>query len=184
MDKDPIEAVYAFVERAYIRLQTGEMLSQCLDQEDSGPIQVLVEELVLAGPPGLGAFREVLAEVGSRKNQIQEDQRQISANLVSKLENEGLSLGNSNLFDLIRLSFNDFRALLEKQSIYDPQTQLKYLQLLSDSWEMLDSSRKQLRLLEEIEVYLQDWLWGVIYQSTRQEWAQALDANQKTKWPH
>jgi hypothetical protein len=184
MGKDPIEAVYAFVERAYIRLQTGEVLSQCLEKEDSAPIQVLVEELVLAGPSGLDALREVLAEVGTRKNQVQEDQRQITSNMISKLESEGLSLGNSTISGLINLTLNDFRDLLEKQSIVDQQTQLKYLHLLGDSWEMLDSLRNQLRLLEEIEVYLQDWLWGLIYQSTRQEWAEALTTRQKTKWPH
>lgn len=184
MDKDPIEAVYAFVERAYIRLQTGEVLSQCLEKEDSAPIQVLVEELVLAGPSGLGALREVLAEVGTRKNQVQEDQRQITSNMISKLESEGLSLDSSDFSGFTDLTLNDFRVLLEEQSIHDQQTQLKYLQLLDDSWQMLDSLRNQLRLLEEIEVYLRDWLWGLIYQSARQEWAEALTTTQKTKWPH
>jgi len=184
MDKDPIEAVYAFVERAYIRLQTGEVLSQCLETEDSAPIQGLVEELVLAGPSGLGALREVLAEVGTRKNQVQEDQRQITSNMISKLESEGLNLDSSDFSGFIDLTLKDFRVLLEEQSIHDQQTQLKYLHLLDDSWQMLDSLRNQLRLLEEIEVYLRDWLWGLIYQSTRQEWAEALTITQKTKWPH
>jgi hypothetical protein len=50
MQKDPLEAVNAFVERAYVRLQAGEVLLYCLEREDAAPMRTLVEELVLAGP--------------------------------------------------------------------------------------------------------------------------------------
>ncbi len=37
-------------------------------------------------------------------------------------------------------------------------------------------------LMNEIHAYLNDWLWGLIYLSTRHEWAQAYSITNKTKW--
>ena len=56
MSDDAITAVYDFVERAYIRLQAGEVLNHCLDKGDAVPLHNLVEGLVLAGPQSLSVL--------------------------------------------------------------------------------------------------------------------------------
>ncbi len=42
--------------------------------------------------------------------------------------------------------------------------------------------QNHIALMNEIHAYLNDWLWGLIYLSTRHEWAQAYSITSKTKW--
>ncbi|MBN1537015.1 MAG: hypothetical protein JW908_09810 [Anaerolineales bacterium] len=37
-------------------------------------------------------------------------------------------------------------------------------------------------MMNEIQDYLNDWLWGLIYLSTRHEWAQAYTSSNKSRW--
>jgi hypothetical protein len=45
-----------------------------------------------------------------------------------------------------------------------------------------EKSQNHIALMNEIHAYLNDWLWGLIYLSTRHEWAQAYSISSKTKW--
>lgn len=125
MADDPLDAVYSYVERAYIRLQAGDMLIRCLDEGNASPIQQMVEALILAGPGNIGILQEILAEAEQRKAQILDDLHQLKA-----------------------------RAS-------DPE-------LNQDGKEMISNLAARLNLLDEIETYLQDWVWGLAYQTTRQ----------------
>ena len=62
MSDDPLDAVYSYVERAYIRLQAGDVLIRCLDEANAAPIQQMVETLILAGPGSIGVLQEILSE--------------------------------------------------------------------------------------------------------------------------
>lgn len=174
MAEDPLGSVYAFVERAYIRLQAADILSQCLDEGGLNPLQRLVEAYVLAGPPGLGALREILEEVGVRKKQLDDDRTQIFSKLDKELRDYGIILANQHtLQSLARLTPVTFLAFVRQQGLSDELQQLTCLQLLQDTLETLSALRKHQRLLEEGESYLEDWLWGVIYQATHQDWPES-----------
>ncbi len=125
MADDPLDAVYSYVERAYIRLQAGDVLIRCLDEATAAPIQQMVETLILAGPGSISVLQEILAEAEQRKGQILDDLHQLKARAASP-------------------------------------------ELNQDGNEIIGNLEARIRLLEEIETYLQDWVWGLAYQSTRQ----------------
>jgi hypothetical protein len=125
MADDPLDAVYSYVERAYIRLQAGDVLIRCLDEGYATPIQQMVETLVLAGPRSMGVLQEILAEAEQRKGQIMDDLHQLKAQAANP-------------------------------------------ELTSDGSEIIGNLEARIRLLEDIGTYLQDWVWGLAYKSTRQ----------------
>jgi len=60
-------------------------------------------------------------------------------------------------------------ALLRQQEIHDNATQVACLQILKESRDLFDSMAGRLKLLEDVEHYLQDWLWGIAFQSTHKD---------------
>jgi hypothetical protein len=184
MNDDPLTAVYDFVERAYIRLQAGEVLNHCLDKGDTLPIQNLVEGLVLVGPQSLSVLREVIAEVISRKTQLTDDRNQIYHKLAINLKRYGVNLaGQCSSLALTRLTPVAFLTVLHQQGITDEKTQHQCLRLLNNTLDLMSSLSENYKLLDEIEVYLQDWLWVLIYQSAQQEWTDGPSIAMDVKWP-
>ncbi len=169
MKDDPLDAVYSYVERAYVRLQAGDLLIRCLEEDSSTPIQQMVEGLVMAGPKSLVTLQEVLSETEHRKSQVMDDLHQVFSQLESGLKSYGFTIrGIKDSITVTRLTSVRFLAMLREQGIREEEVQVACLQLLRDSKELMVSLAGHIRLLEEIEKYLQDWLWGLAYQSARQ----------------
>lgn len=174
---DPLESVYSFVERAYVRMQAGEMILRCLEEERSSPIQKWVEGLVLAGPDNLSTLREILSEVGMRKMQMVEDQRQILVDFKSNLKDYEINISDKQqILALTHLTPQLFLSFIDEQGVIEEETKLSCLRLFQNTVELVASLAKQLQLLEEIEVYLQDWLWGLVYQFAHQEQSNTFDS--------
>jgi hypothetical protein len=70
---------------------------------------------------------------------------------------------------LTRLTGAGFVALLVEHGVSDEMKQLECLRIFEEYLDILGGMDRHLSLLGEIEIYLQDWLWGLIYQSTHQE---------------
>ncbi len=81
MSHDPLDDVYSFVERAYIRLQAGDVLIRCMEEGNPAPLHQMVEGLILAGPQSINILREIMAEAGQRKLQVVDDLNQLSSDL-------------------------------------------------------------------------------------------------------
>lgn len=173
MEDDPLDAVYAFVEQAYMRLQAGDMLTQCLDEGRMSPLQSIVELLVVVGPQSLESLREILNEVYMRRSQLKNDQHQVFAKLENELKGYGFRLGDiHSLMSLSRLTPMAFLALLKSQNVENETDQLVCLQRLDEALDLMKSLDRHLGLLDDIEVYLEDWLWSLIYQSSQQDWGE------------
>jgi hypothetical protein len=169
MVDDALESVYAIVERTYVRLQAGDVLIRCLEEGNTLPMQQMVESLVLAGPQSLSALREILAEVGQRKTQVRDDMHQVYQGLEKGLKSYGVRLlGVKNALSVARLTPSRFLTLLHDQGVDDNDTQVACLQLMQNSRGLIKNLRAHLRLLEEIANFLEDWLWGLAYQSAQQ----------------
>lgn len=180
---DPLASVYALVERAYLRLQAGDVLVQCIEEGDPRPIERLVEELVLAGPISLSALREIIAEIQQHRNQIEEDYNQVLTELEHTLRSHGLKLqGLPSRNTLSDLEPRHFLALLQGQGMSCEQTEQACLVAFQDSRVLLRGLADHLQLLETIRGYLQDWLYSVMYQSARQELSEALIVTGKSRW--
>lgn len=169
MEEDPLDNVYSYVERAYVRLQAGDLLIRCMEESSSNPIHNLVEGLVLAGPQSINALREILAEADRRNSQIQDDLHQLLRDLERSLSSYGLNLsGDLRDITLTSLSPIGIISLMREHQIDDHETQAACLRLIKDSRELIENLVSRLKLLDEIKYYLEDWLWGVAYQSVRQ----------------
>lgn len=184
MNDDPLLAVYEYVERAYVRLQAGEVLNHCLDNGNPLPIQDLVEGLVLVGPQSLSVIREIIAEVGARKAQLSDDRNQIYHRLARNLKTHGICLPlHLTAFTFDRITPAIFLAFLKQHGITDEYTQIQCIRLFQDTNELIGSLNENFKLLDDIECYLQDWLWGLIYQSARQEWLDTPRSGSDARWP-
>jgi hypothetical protein len=168
MVDDPLDSVYSIVERTYIRLQAGDILIRCLEEKSSEPIHDMVEGLVLAGPKSLDAMREILSEVLKRKSQLKDDINQIINDLRNVLLGYGVKIGKvKGARVLLGIRPTQFLKLIQQQNINDDQTQLACLQVFQDSRELVLNSNIHLGILEEIELYLRDWIWGITYKQIR-----------------
>lgn len=169
MKEDPLDAVYSYVERAYIRLQAGDVLIRCLDESSAAPMHQLVEGLILVGPQSMAVLQEILAETGNRKNQVLDDLHQIFSELESNLKRYGVILTGAGDTEAVAvLSSSRFLKMLKDQHVLGEEAQATCIQLLQNSKELMRSLAAHIRLLEDIETYLQDWIWGLAYQSARQ----------------
>ena len=180
---DPLRSVYALVERAYLRLQAGDVLVQCMEEGDSEPLERLVEELVLAGPVSLGALSEIIAEIQQHRNQIEDDYNQVLGELEQTLKMYGLELqGLPSRSILTELEPRHFLALMHQQGMSCEHSEQECLMAFQDSRVLLRGLSDHMHLLETLRGYLQDWLYGVMYQSARQELSEALITTGKTRW--
>jgi len=59
--------------------------------------------------------------------------------------------------------------------ISDKETRLDCLRILHDGHELLSSLFDHQKLLEEIETYLEDWMWGMAYQTTHHKQSDLMD---------
>lgn len=166
MRDDALDAVYSYVERAYVRLQAGDLMMRCLDEDSLLPIQQLIEGLFLAGPDSLLVMREVLVEAGRRKGQVQEDLQQVIRGLHSSLRSYGVNLeAHSSPAAISQITPLKMMSILRQQDIHDQETQVACLRILKESRSLLKSLNLRLQLLENLETYLRDWLWGMVYQA-------------------
>lgn len=181
MAEDPIDAVYSYVERAYVRLQAGDILIRCIEEGNASPVQHMVEELVLAGPQSLAVLREMRAEAALRKSQVLDDLHQIYSDLERSLRTFGVRLtGGVNPVTIKYLRSARFLGMLEEQGVLEKDTQSTCLQMLKDTREIISSLMQHADLLEEIEIYLQDWLWGLAYQMVRDGFGDSARSSNRT----
>ena len=162
-------SIYSIVEKAYFRLQAGDVLNHCIEDGSTHPIHEMIQEMVLAGPQSLEALREILGEAIKRKSQVYDDLNQVTNQLSIILKGYGISLegrgGNQHVHVLTE---DQLTALMDEQGVVEKETRLSSLQVMKDSRELINTLNGKILLLENVETYLQDWLLGLTYQSIRQ----------------
>jgi hypothetical protein len=100
-----------------------------------------------------------------RKAQVYDDLNQVTNQLSIILKGYGISVerqgGNQALQSL---SGVELSAMLDEQNILESDERAESLQVLKDSQELMATLNGKIQLLDNIEKYLQDWLWGLTYQ--------------------
>jgi len=168
MGNKPPSSIYSIVEKAYFHLQAGDVITHCLEDGSTDPLHQMIQEMVLAGPQNLDALREILGEAIKRKAQVYDDLNQVNNQLSIILKGYGINLDNQKgNQDLHTLSERHLRNILDEQEIVDDEARTGSLQVLMDSQELITTLTQKIQLLENIETYLQDWLWGLTYQFIR-----------------
>ena len=161
----PTSSIYSIVEKAYFRLQAGDVLTHCLEDGSSEPIHEMIQDMIMAGPQSLDALREILGEANKRKGQVYDDLNQVINQLSIILQGYGISLERLG-GNLAIQSLNEEKLLvmLDELDIDDSEERSGCVQILMDSQELIAVLNSKIKLLETIEIYLQDWLWGLTYQ--------------------
>lgn len=184
MFEDKSDPVYTLVERAYVRLQAGDILVMCMEQGDPAPIQHMVERLIVAGPQNLVALREIIAELNTRKSQLHNDFHEILDDLDDSLIKMGVPKPTVQQINPLEIEHEGFMLLLFEEGVEHELERLECLRFLENSREMIESVLENISLLEDLEIYLNDWLWGLIYQTTRNELSEALLNTPKSRYRH
>src|SRR4030065_144795 len=157
-----VSPVYSIVEKAYFRLQAGDVLTHCLEDGSTDPIHEMIQEMVLAGPQSLDALREILSEAMNRKAQVYDDLNQVTNQLSIILKGYGINLDKQGGNQILHyLSEPQLVDLLDKQHIDEVEARSGSIQVFKDSQELITTLNFKLNLLGNIEMYLQDWLWGL-----------------------
>jgi hypothetical protein len=178
MDNKPSASIYSIVEKAYFRLQAGDVLTHCMEDGTTGPIHELIQEMILAGPQSLEALREILAEAIKRKSQVHDDLSQVINQLSIILKGYGVKLEESGGNQIVQsINERQLTDLMDAQEIFEAETRSGCLQVMKDSRELINTLNGKIQLLENIENYLQDWLWGLTYQFIRRGENEANDNN-------
>jgi hypothetical protein len=168
MGNKPTSSIYSMVEKAYFRLQAGDVLTRSLEDGSTAPAHEMIQEMVMAGPQSLEALREILGETSKRKAQVYDDLNQVTNQLLIIMKDYGLNLerlGGSQA--LLSLSEQRLIELMNEEQVGDPDTRSTSLHVLRDSQDLMVTLKSKIALLENIETYLQDWLWGLTYQHIR-----------------
>ena len=169
MANRPNSSIFSIVEKAYFRLQAGDVLTHCIEDSSPEPIKEMIQEMVLAGPQSLEALREILGETIKRKSQVYDDLNQVINQLSIILKGYGINMETQggNLV-LQNLTEQQLVNLMDQQGIKEKETRSSSQQVVRDSQELITTLNGKIQLLENIENYLQDWLWGLTYQFIRQ----------------
>ncbi len=169
MSDDSLETIYAYAEKAYVRMQASDILLRCMDDASVSPMFQMVESLVLAGPTSLDVLREILAETNSRKVQVGDDMEQVLNGLKTNLEGYGIRLRSVRRpVALTHIKPVRFLRLLRAQGVVEEDAQTTCLQLFQDARDLVASLLEHYTLLAEIEKYLDDWIWGMFYETVHQ----------------
>jgi hypothetical protein len=169
MVNKPPASIYSIVEKAYFRLQAGDVLTHCLEDGSTGPVHEMIQEMVLAGPQSLDALREILGEAMKRKAQVYDDLNQVINQLSIILKGYGISLERQGGNQVLQsLNEHQLLVMLDEQNIVEIEERSGCLQVLKDSQELITTLNGKIQLIESIETYLQDWLWGLTYQYIKQ----------------
>jgi hypothetical protein len=182
MVNKPPASVYSIVEKAYFRLQAGDVLSHCLEDGTTDPLHEMIQEMVLAGPQNLDALREILAEEMKRKAQVYDDLNQVTNQLSIILKGYGISMERQGGVQILLLLTDDqLLEMMDEQDIVDPEERSGAIRVLKDSRELIATLNSKIQLLESIETYLQDWLLGLTYQYIKQVGEEDKDNTSKTE---
>ncbi len=168
MVNKPKSSIYTIVEKAYFRLQAGDVLTRCLEDGSMDPLREMIQEMVIAGPQSLEAIREILGETVKRKSQVHDDLSQVTNQLGIILKGYGISLekqgGNQVLMSLTEQKLLE---IMDEQDITESESRSSSVLVLRDSHDLISTLNIKIGMLENIETYLQDWLLGLTYQHIR-----------------
>jgi len=171
MQHHPLAMIYEYIEHAYVRQQAGDVLIRCLEEQDVDPMYKLVEELVIAGPQSIVVLREVIAETDQHRSEIQDRLHRLLVHLQAEWSKNSRVL--PELPDMLLYSWLPADICIEmivQDGMQEEQARLVYNTIVRKNRQNMLDMMDQLRILQDIGAYLQDWLWGLSYESYHQEY--------------
>jgi hypothetical protein len=165
---------------SFVRIQAGDILVKCLEDCSEAPIQRLVEALIVAGPESLSVLREISSETNKRKIQVEDDMQQVLTGWKTNLESFGIHLRGLKRARIVSQMDNvRFLAWLRSHGVVEEESLDVCIQLKKDLCDLLVTLNAHYALLDRIEKYLNDWIWGVFHQLVHQGVSATLAPDRK-----
>lgn len=167
---DPLDELMTFAERSYIRYESEQLISECLERRDPSPFFRLLEELVLAGSTSLGVLWEVLGVIRTFKSELGQQGLDVRADLMQAMAEFGIHFP-----ELIAASPPEaFRQICSREL-------RKRVQDMADALELDDEALLEeicveagnkvtaiagrLAILTQLENNVLDWIDGLAYEA-------------------
>jgi hypothetical protein len=168
----PLEELLNFAHRSYIRLETEQLLTECLDLEDLRPFHHMLEGLVLAGISSLMLLRDVLDEIVSAKTSLAEKELGVRQDLVDALSELGLRMpqllhmDGSEGFKQICHNEGPF-CLRSVHEGLDSEDEVLIQEICAEAGERVIHIARRRKLLMVLEEAVRDWIGSLAYESVR-----------------
>lgn len=169
--ENPLDTIYEYVEQTYLRQQFGDVLIRCLEKGDIEPMQKIVEELILTQPHSLRLLRHIITETNTQRAHIEDKLHQLLVLLQGEWKNHGIQAAQFQ--QIILYSMLPAEICLEMlglEGIDEEKAKLIYTTTIKKNRRQMSDLSVQLRMIKEIEDYLQDWLWGMAYEAFHREY--------------
>ncbi len=167
---DPLKELMTFAERSYIRYESEQLISECLERRDTGPFFRLVEELVLAGSTSLGVLWEVLGVIRTFKSELGQQGLNIRADLMQAMEEFGIHFP-----ELVAASPPEaFRQICSRELRNRVQDMADALELddetlleeiCVEAGNKVTAIAGRLAILTQLENSVLDWIDGLAYEA-------------------
>jgi hypothetical protein len=151
-------------------MEAEQVILECLEYEDSGPFDALIEGLVLGGESSLFLLREVLEEVLNAKSTLAQDGLIVRQDLMEALSEFGVHLPQLLYVDApdafykiynqsIRLEFRDSNPELDgaDESLLE--------EICIEAGDRVMQIARGLSLLRGIEDSVRDWIASLAYEA-------------------
>lgn len=168
----PLEELLNFAHRSYIRMETEQLIAECLDLEDLRPFHHMLEELVLVGTPSLILLRDILDEIVSVKSSLAEKELGVRQDLVDALSEFGLHLpqllhvdGPAGFRQVYKKSMQ--LKLVPRLGDMDLDDQVLIKEICAEAGERVNQIARRRKLLTVLEEAVRDWISSLAYESIR-----------------
>jgi hypothetical protein len=169
----PLDELLSIAERAYVRMQAGQLISQCLEQGDAAPFNGLVEQLVLAGAPSLAVLREIHDEISSMRSTLRQEGMAVRQHLKEAFAGFGLHMPQLLSLDPPETFRNicgpglrnAVRAVARAMTAED---QALLDELCVEAGERVSAIASRLALLGRLHGSVEDWLVCLAYEAAHE----------------
>ncbi len=169
---DPLRDLLNYAEHSYLRMEAEQLIAQCLEEEDTAPLDELVEALVLAGADSLSMLRGILEELRSAKRSLSLEGMGVRQELMDALSSFGVvlpQLVNANAPEALRqICRHDLRIEVRQAAAGLEQSDERLLEdICVEAGERVSSIARRLAILNRLEQTLLDWFKGLAYEAAR-----------------
>jgi len=169
----PLDDLLSMAERAYVRMQAGQLISQCLEQGDAAPFNGLVEQLVLAGAPSLAVLREIQDEIRSMRSTLRQEGMAVRQHLKDAFAGFGLHMPQLLSLDPPETYRNICgpglrNAVRDAARVMTTEDQALLDELCVEAGERVSAIASRLALLGRLHGTVDDWLSSLAYEAARE----------------
>ena len=183
----PLDDLLTIAERAYVRMQAGQLISQCLEVGDASALDALVRQLVLAGSPSLAVLREIREEISSVRSSLRQEGLSVRQELKDALAGFGLQMPQLLAAEppeaFRKICGQGLRSEVKKAaSGLVSEDQLLLEEICREAGERVSTIASRLALLGRVDGAVQDWLVSLAYEAAHT--SQELEIAPRTPRQH